>query len=80
MRFAQQFADGSFQTDGDRVFMGLLEVMVMKEDRRKKGLGLQNFRYPDRYDEFAGRIAMLSPRVYKEFQRHFPGRTLRSQR
>ncbi|KZS86590.1 hypothetical protein SISNIDRAFT_420725 [Sistotremastrum niveocremeum HHB9708] len=52
--------------------------MVRKKDRERRGKGMQNFKYERSFDEFAHRLAILSPKAYREFQQYFQGRTIRS--
>ncbi|KZT31506.1 hypothetical protein SISSUDRAFT_967353, partial [Sistotremastrum suecicum HHB10207 ss-3] len=52
LKFAQGVSDGQYDGDGDRVLLGMVDVMVRKKDRERRGKGMQNFKYERSFDEF----------------------------
>ncbi|KAJ6484794.1 hypothetical protein C8R45DRAFT_829642 [Mycena sanguinolenta] len=50
----------------------------MAKDREIRGKGMQNFKYHTAMDEVFGLVHTISPRAYRELQKHFPLRTERS--
>lgn len=77
LRFAQGVARGEWNGENDRLFVDMVQVMVTKKSKELRGVGLQNFRYPAYFDEFAHHIAILSPTAYRVFSDKFQGRDLR---
>ncbi|KAJ7234777.1 hypothetical protein B0H12DRAFT_963951, partial [Mycena haematopus] len=45
--------------------------MVLATERRVRGVGMQNFKYPLEYREFGALIRMSSPRTYRTMAQHF---------
>ncbi|KAJ3963869.1 hypothetical protein EV361DRAFT_956529 [Lentinula raphanica] len=52
--------------------------MVQKQDRRERGVGMQNFAYAPEWDQFMHIASIHSPRTYEFIRSKFPGRTKRS--
>ncbi|KAJ3817168.1 hypothetical protein F5880DRAFT_1618539 [Lentinula raphanica] len=74
--FAQGAISGKFDDEG--VFLGLVHAMVQKQDRRERGVGMQNFAYAPEWDQFMHIASIHSPRTYEFIRSKFPGRTKRS--
>ncbi|KZT40302.1 hypothetical protein SISSUDRAFT_1127329 [Sistotremastrum suecicum HHB10207 ss-3] len=62
----------------EAVFNGMVEAFVTKIDRAAKGRGMQGYKYPLAFDEFASLLVTTSPRAYKHFRAHFATRSQRS--
>lgn len=60
------------------VFTGLVEAMVLEQDRRDRGVGLQNMKYSPALDEFAHMTLLSSPRSFRILSEHFSIRSARS--
>ncbi|KAJ7178444.1 hypothetical protein C8R43DRAFT_1117832 [Mycena crocata] len=75
-RFFQHVVNGDFKDDS--VFTGLIQAKVLAKDREIRGVGNQNFKYDTDLDALFGLIHTISPRAYRELQKHFPMRTERS--
>ncbi|KAJ7194119.1 hypothetical protein GGX14DRAFT_586935 [Mycena pura] len=69
LRFARGVAFGHYKDF--KVFLGLVETMVMATERRIRGVGMQNFKYPPEFREFGALIRMMSPRTYRTMAQHF---------
>ncbi|KAJ7465357.1 hypothetical protein B0H11DRAFT_2307986 [Mycena galericulata] len=54
LRFARGVASGHYKDS--KVFLGLVETMVMATERRMRGVGMQNFKYPQEFREFGALI------------------------
>ncbi|KAB5591529.1 hypothetical protein CTheo_5036 [Ceratobasidium theobromae] len=57
------------------VFYGLVQALIVSEDKQRRGVGLQNFQYDPTYDEFCHMILSLSPSAYHTFRCYLPART-----
>ncbi|KAJ6545247.1 hypothetical protein B0H19DRAFT_1075591 [Mycena capillaripes] len=75
-RYFQHVINGDFKND--KVFNGIIQAKVMAKDREIRGVGMQNFKYDSDMDAVFGLIHTISPRAYRELQKHFPMRTERS--
>ncbi|KAI1783947.1 hypothetical protein LXA43DRAFT_902571 [Ganoderma leucocontextum] len=75
IQFTLSALDGSFQ---DHIFTGLVEAVMVKKDKLERGVGMQNFKFAPAYDEFLHIINAHSPKAYRFFRQHLPGRTQRS--
>ncbi|KAJ7195374.1 hypothetical protein GGX14DRAFT_575691 [Mycena pura] len=69
LRFARGVALGHY--NDLKVFLGLVETMVLATERRIRGVGMQNFKYPQEWREFGALIRMTSPRSYRSMAQHF---------
>ncbi|KAJ7206825.1 hypothetical protein GGX14DRAFT_567902 [Mycena pura] len=69
LRFARGVALGHYKDF--KVFLGLVETMVMATERRIRGVGMQNFKYPTEFREFGALIRLMSPRTYRTMAQHF---------
>ncbi|KAJ7229866.1 hypothetical protein GGX14DRAFT_553370 [Mycena pura] len=67
LRFARGVALGHYKDF--KVFLGLVETMVMATERRIRGVGMQNFKYPTEFREFGALIRLMSPRTYRTMER-----------
>lgn len=72
IRYAQGALNGKYN---DEVFSGLIQAMVEKFDRQKRGVGMQNFYYAPAWDELCHTIKIHSPRAFKALREHLPMRT-----
>ncbi|KAH7904197.1 hypothetical protein BJ138DRAFT_1107029, partial [Hygrophoropsis aurantiaca] len=61
-----------------KVFTGLVEAMVSRQDREDRGVGMQNFKYAPAWDEFAHIMKIHSPRAFRFLSQHLPARSERS--
>ncbi len=75
LKFAQGVLDGLYKSD---TLLGMVEALVIKEDRMRKGKSLRNMRYTDTFNSFCNLLASTSTRAYETFRRHFGGRTMGS--
>lgn len=62
VRFARGAESGEYKDS--TLFLGLVKTWVLAQERRKRGVGMQNFTYPPELDRFAHAIDALDPRVY----------------
>ncbi|KAG8724337.1 hypothetical protein FRC09_019931 [Ceratobasidium sp. 395] len=69
--FARKVLSGRFKDN--KVFLGLVEAMVLKDDKLMRSKGMQNFRYPPALLDFLHTAYVSSPRTYRSIQRHFLG-------
>jgi len=44
--------------------MGMLEAMTLKLDKERRGVGMQNMKYPLAFDDFCHLAYMISPQLY----------------
>ncbi|KJA12984.1 hypothetical protein HYPSUDRAFT_152102, partial [Hypholoma sublateritium FD-334 SS-4] len=49
-QFARAFAEGRFEKN--QVFLDMINVMILRSEREKKGRGMQNMHYPPAFDEW----------------------------
>ncbi|KAJ7191853.1 hypothetical protein GGX14DRAFT_596768 [Mycena pura] len=75
-RFARGVSQGQYKDN--KVFMGIVETMVLATERRIRGVGMQNFKYPTEFREFGALIRMSSPRTYRVMAQHLRMETERS--
>ncbi|KZV67782.1 hypothetical protein PENSPDRAFT_610974 [Peniophora sp. CONT] len=73
LRFAQGYADGQYASQD--VVIGMIEALVLKNDRERKGKSLVGMRYSEALDAFAQSLFTLSPHAYRIFRNSFAGRT-----
>lgn len=66
VRFAIDAINGKY--DDNRVFLGLIEAMAGKADRREQNVGNQNFQYPKGVVDFSQLIMTISPQSYRYMQ------------
>ncbi|KAA1468573.1 hypothetical protein DENSPDRAFT_814932 [Dentipellis sp. KUC8613] len=76
LRFAKGAVSGKFKTQG--TILAMVEAMMIKADRLRKGKSLRNMHYSEGLDAFSTYLASISCRAYLAFQRVFGGRSLRS--
>ena len=60
------------QVEGEDVFISMLEVLVLKRDKKARGVGLQNLKYGPSLIEFAHIIYSHSPVTYKKLKNSLP--------
>ncbi|KAG6818744.1 hypothetical protein H0H93_002181 [Arthromyces matolae] len=75
VRLAQRILSGEFNNE---VFEGLIQVMVTKDDRQCRGVGMQNFRHSLAWDEVCNIIRIHSPRALTSLAQYLPIRSHRS--
>lgn len=78
LTFAKRSASGAYKDFS--ALTGLLQVMKVTEDRRERGVGMQNMKYPEGFDRFCATLAAISPSAYRSFSNVFGGRSLESMR
>ncbi|KAF9019705.1 hypothetical protein BDZ89DRAFT_958998, partial [Hymenopellis radicata] len=76
LRFTQHVIDGHFKEN--KVFLGLVETLVVAKERDLRGVGLQNFKYPPDYREWIELVRTISPRLHRNMSLHFKVETQRS--
>ena len=54
------------------VFNGLLQAMVTKLDREKRGIGLQNFPYAPAWEEMSHLLWICNPCAYRSLKEYLP--------
>jgi hypothetical protein len=59
----------------DKVFSGLVNMMVAKLDRDEFGVGMQNFCYAPAWDELCHTLKIQSPCAYRALREHLPARS-----
>ena len=75
-RFALQVRQGVFQDK--QVLLDLVRAMVEVEDRKARGVGLQNFHYGTALSNFAHTCAIISPELYRMLAKEMPLPALRT--
>ncbi|PIL23534.1 hypothetical protein GSI_14847 [Ganoderma sinense ZZ0214-1] len=65
---------------GGELLAGLLESVMIQEDKQRRGVGMQNFRWPVEYDRFMHLLAIESPKTFRLVKQYLPARTERSYR
>ncbi|KAI0039353.1 hypothetical protein FA95DRAFT_1577642 [Auriscalpium vulgare] len=70
VRYALGVLQGKYSEN--EVFTSLVEGMVLRQERKERGVGLQNFRWSRPYDIFASAIRIQSPRTYRLLEQHIP--------
>jgi hypothetical protein len=65
-RFAVGAIDGKY--DNHQVFLGLIEAMVGKVDRKERKVGNQNFGYTNEVVDFLQLIMTICPQAYRYMQ------------
>ena len=74
--YAKGVISGEFKSE--YIFTGLVEAMVSKKDKERRGIGLQGFKYAPGLTEFAHIINIHSPRAYQAIRNILPLPTTRS--
>ncbi|KAJ7222307.1 hypothetical protein GGX14DRAFT_558396 [Mycena pura] len=69
VRFVHGVIAGHFKDH--KIFLGLVETMVLAKDRQLRGVGMQNFPYPPDFREWGAWIRMSSPRTYRNMAQQF---------
>ncbi|KAJ7723096.1 hypothetical protein DFH07DRAFT_759651, partial [Mycena maculata] len=77
LKFAQGCVDGTYKSE---TLTGMVEALVVKENRLGKNKSLRSMQYGSSFDQFCDLLASISKRAYLTFQKHFGGRGLRSMR
>lgn len=62
----------------DELLWGALEAYMTKQDRDKRGTGMQGFRYNGTWFELCHIVQIISPAAYKAFQKFLPGPNART--
>ncbi|KAI0282652.1 hypothetical protein BC826DRAFT_921590 [Russula brevipes] len=75
-RFVRQVVAGNL--DDKPVFLDLVQVLTNEAERREKGLGRQNMKYPPALDEWCHELLCIRPEAYRSFRLQFAGRTDRN--
>ncbi|KAJ7839111.1 hypothetical protein B0H14DRAFT_3458876 [Mycena olivaceomarginata] len=68
-RFARGVGEGRYKDN--QVLLGLVETMQLATERRIRGVGMQNFKYPPAFREWGALIRMCSPRTYRNIAQEF---------
>ncbi|KAF9014795.1 hypothetical protein BDZ89DRAFT_438667 [Hymenopellis radicata] len=76
MRFTQHVINGDFKDA--RVFLGLVETMVLATERDLRGVGMRNFKYPPEFREWGELVRAISPQLHRNMSTHFKMETQRS--
>ena len=76
MRFVHQVVSGNL--DHKPVFLDLVHVLTIEAERREKGHGLQNMKYPPAFDDWCHELLCIRPEAYRSFRMQFSARTERS--
>ena len=64
----------------NKLFSGLMQAILSKDDRDDRGVGMQNFKYAPAWEELCHIIHIHSPRAYRALKAFLPmpnGRTFR---
>ena len=72
----RQVVTGNFEDQP--VFLDLVQVLTLQAERRFRGNGLQNMKYPPAFDEWCHELLCIRPEAYRSFRKQFAGRTERS--
>ncbi|KAI0301414.1 hypothetical protein BC826DRAFT_1102007 [Russula brevipes] len=75
-RFVRQVVAGNL--DNKPVFLDLVQVLTNEAERRERGLGRQNTKYPPAFDEWCHELLCIRPEAYRSFRLQFAGRTDRN--
>ncbi|THU96546.1 hypothetical protein K435DRAFT_664202 [Dendrothele bispora CBS 962.96] len=67
-RFVHHTLAGNFKDS--KVFLGIVEAMILAKDRELSGKSMSNFKYTPAFDDFMHVMHMLNPRAYREMSRH----------
>lgn len=68
MKLAIKTSKGDIKTP--KLFMGLVEAMVVRDSRISRGKGLQGIRYPPAWIDFCSLAYVVSPRAYDLLKSH----------
>ncbi|KAF9014440.1 hypothetical protein BDZ89DRAFT_1046487 [Hymenopellis radicata] len=77
LRFSRLVVDGKFKDS--KVFLGLVEAMILGTEREIRGVGMKNFKYQPEFREWAELVRMISPRLYRNMAQQFRMETQRIQ-
>jgi hypothetical protein len=75
VQYAQGVLSGKYD---NKVFDGLVVVVVTKHDCEEHGVGMQNFQYFPAWDEMCHILIIHSPHAYESLSNHLPMHTIRS--
>jgi hypothetical protein len=64
--------------DNKPVFLDLVQVITVETERRERGVGLQNMKYPPGFDAWCHELLCICPEAYRSFRMHLAGHTERS--
>ncbi|KAI0072552.1 hypothetical protein K474DRAFT_1559378, partial [Panus rudis PR-1116 ss-1] len=76
VRYAQGVASGKYKDN--RILAGLLQSVMIREEKLYRNVGMQNIHWPQEWDHFLHAIAIESPQAYRLLQRYLPARSQRS--
>lgn len=76
LKFAQGAVSGEYDSQG--VALGMVEALVKRSERTRRGKSLKNMSYDGAFNDFCNILASTSPRAYSTFRHHFGGRGLRN--
>jgi hypothetical protein len=62
-RFIQHVHSGHFKDA--KVFIGLVEAMVVAKDKELRGHGMQNLKYNPHFNAFMHLVRTISPQAYR---------------
>ncbi|KAJ7318539.1 hypothetical protein DFH08DRAFT_819813 [Mycena albidolilacea] len=68
-RFARGVGEGRYKDN--QVLLGLVVTIQLATERRIRGMGMQNFKYPPAFREWGALIRMSSPRTYRNIAQEF---------
>ncbi|KAJ6493278.1 hypothetical protein C8R45DRAFT_1073220 [Mycena sanguinolenta] len=77
LKFAMGCTDGTYGSD---TLTGMVQALVMKQNRIEHGKSLKNIKYNEEFNQFCDVLASTSPKAYETFRKQFGGPGLRSQR
>jgi hypothetical protein len=64
--------------DNKSVFLDLVQVITVEAERRERGVGLQNMKYPPAFNDWCHELLCIRPEAYRSFRTHLAGHTERS--
>ncbi|PSR74626.1 hypothetical protein PHLCEN_2v9692 [Hermanssonia centrifuga] len=80
LRYAIGVDNGTYADN--KILSGLVEACMMVEDKKKRGVGMQGFRWGNAkladYDRMLHVLYIESPAAYRHFAKYLPARTERS--
>ncbi|KAJ3557347.1 hypothetical protein NM688_g1522 [Phlebia brevispora] len=76
IRYALGVIDGTYKDN--KVLSGLMRSQLMLVDKEVRGVGKQNFQWPEAYDRFLHILMLESPAAYRELAKYLPTRSERS--
>ncbi|KAJ3538768.1 hypothetical protein NM688_g6473 [Phlebia brevispora] len=76
VRYALGVVDGTYKDN--KVLSGLMRSQLTLVDKEARGVGKQNFHWPEAYDRFLHVLFLESPAAYRELSKYLPARSERS--